>query len=296
MSWSCQSGFSTAFHILPLFISGYFPTVHDLFLSGITAVLKTVLWCLGPSSAPCRPELRLMWTFSFWSVKIVRMCFINQQCFHPTRIKMAGSQDIIWWTLSLSCILYFQPFYSCSFPLIPDTFFCPAVFLNPFTSSLYFSYCFFFFFAILIVLSVSLFFLSPSLSIILFYLFPSSLLSLRHPGKPRGGWVYWSDRRKSVCWKRKRLCITWELSFLWRSTFPRRETNYYRWYYCCYWYCRKILYCIRYTWYTWYTWYYWHPSEIRYAHTAGCKIPDTSSLNRVLLQGIWYCRKTVHTW
>lgn len=72
-----------------------------------------------------------------------------------------------------------------------------------------------------------------------FYLFSQSFTlvfiypicpPLRLPGKPRGGWVCWSCRRRSLCWRRKRSGITWELSFLWRSTFPRRETNCYTWY------------------------------------------------------------------
>lgn len=53
---------------------------------------------------------------------------------------------------------------------------------------------------------------------------------LCHPERLKGGWACWSDRRRSVYWKKKRLGITWELFFLQQSTSPRRGTSYYTWY------------------------------------------------------------------
>lgn len=52
----------------------------DQVFSHRTAVLEYTLLCLRPSTVPCGPELGLMWTFSLWSVNIVRRCLISQQC------------------------------------------------------------------------------------------------------------------------------------------------------------------------------------------------------------------------
>lgn len=126
--------------------------------------------------------------------------------FHPTLFNMKGSQDTIQLILSRSCI---PCFLSALFISINHSYVFPKS-LRFSTSFILLLFCF-----------------PPFPYSSCFHLIFSSFC---HPGRLRGGWVYWSDRRKSACWKRKRLGTTWELSFLWRSTFPRRETSYYRWY------------------------------------------------------------------
>ncbi len=74
--------FNSVTQLTMVHISLFSCSTQFIFVSEITADLKS----LEPSSAPCRPELRLMRTFSSWSVKIVWRCLINQHCFHSALV------------------------------------------------------------------------------------------------------------------------------------------------------------------------------------------------------------------